>query len=188
MGTSANQPSPRTPNWKLANAILGHPAASAERQSEEIWRAAAADRGERLAVELGSPLLAAASRIASEIASPAQAARAFETSILEAHASGLALDLGKRALVRAVAGGGGATRFAAELFAETAAYYVSRDLPSVVAAPGRVSSTSAAIALKDQVRSVAKEASAKVELRTDTAGWRGYVSGVISELQRRSNG
>ena len=60
MGTSTSQPSPDTPSWRIARQVLGREAAPLARQSEEIWKAATADRGGRLSEELASPILAAA--------------------------------------------------------------------------------------------------------------------------------
>ena len=98
MGTSSNQPSPKTPSWGLANAVLGQPSASMERQHQELWRAAIGDQGDALLDALGSPLLANACVLSTKSSSPSEAIGGFEQSLLDSHNAGLMLDLGKRAL------------------------------------------------------------------------------------------
>lgn len=186
MGNSSNQSSPKTPNWRLAHAVLGNSNVSSERQSQELWRAAAADRGDHLAEALGSPLLANACVLATQTTSPSQAVREFEQSALDSHAASLALDLGKRALARSVANKTGPVGFASELFAETAGYYASRDLPSFVGAPGRIETTSKTIALKEQIRGHAREIAKTFSIETDPKGWRNYIIKVLNALQKGS--
>lgn len=183
MGTSSNHRSPNTPNWNVTRSVLGNPQVSEDLQSREIWRAAMADRGDALRNDLGMPLLAAACDIAARATSPIEALSRFEQSVLSNRAASLTLDLGKRALARAVATKSGADGFAAELFAETAAYYVSRDLPSFVASHGRVKTTTEAIALKEKLKTVARQAAKSIPVRTDPAGWKEYVSRVLTTLQ-----
>jgi hypothetical protein len=188
MGTSTSDPSPDTPSWRIARQLLGREAAPIARQSEEIWKAATTDRGGRLAGELASPVLAAAGAVAADVRSPIDAMRAFNRIATEQRASGLALEMGRRALVRAVTAGGGASAFGAELFAEAASYYASRDLSSFVGAAGRVPSSSESIALKDGLRSIARGAAAAVPVRTDSDGWSTYVRTTLAVLTRGSVG
>ena len=184
MGTSSNQPSPKTPNWRLANAVLGNPSASPERQHQELWRAAIGDQGDALAEALGNPLLANACTLSTRSKSPSEAIRRFEQSLLDSHNASLILDLGKRALVRTVAAKKGAAEFASELFAETVSYYASRDLPSFVGAKGRIPTTSDAIELKNQIRNHARKTARMFPVKTDPKGWKTYVSKVLDALQK----
>ena len=103
MGSSTNQSSPKTPNWRIANAVLGNPNVSPERQHQELWRAAIGDQGDALAEALGNPLLGNACALSTRSKSPSDAIQRFEKSLLHSHNAGLILDLGKRALVRTVA-------------------------------------------------------------------------------------
>lgn len=186
MGTSSNHPSPNTPNWNITRSVLGNTDVSEELQSREIWRAAIADRGESLKNDLGLPLLSTACEIAAQATSASEALSKFEQAILNAHAANLTLDLGKRALARAVAVKSGANGFAAELFAETVAYYASRDLPSFIGTPGRVKTTTEAIAIKDKLKNLARKVAHSVSVRTDPTGWKQYVAGVLAALQKES--
>ena len=149
MGTSSNQPSPNTPNWQPAQAILGDPNWPVERQSEELWRSALTDRDGRLTEELVDPLLASACEIAEERIPPASAVQSFNDTLCEQYAAGLTLDMAKRALARASASGSGSVGFAEEFFAEATSYYASRDLPSFVGAAGRIQTSTDSIDLKE---------------------------------------
>jgi hypothetical protein len=188
MGTSTSHPSPNTPSWRIARQVLGREAAPLARQSEEIWKAATADRGGRLGDELASPVLAAAGSVAAEATSAVDAVRAFNRIAAEQRATGLALEIGRRALMRAVTAGGGAAAFGAELFAEAASYYASRDLSSYVGAAGRVGTSSESIALKDGLRAIARGAAGEVPVRTDLDGWSAYVRGTLAVLTRGASG
>ena len=85
MGTSTNQSSPKTPNWRIANAVLGNPSTSPERQHQELWRAAIGDQGDALAEALGNPLLGNACALSTRSKSPSEAIRRFEQSLLDSH-------------------------------------------------------------------------------------------------------
>ncbi len=184
MGTSSNHPSPNTPNWNLVRAVLGNDNVDETRQSNEIWRAAVADRGEMLFKDLSSSLLSNACSLAAKITSVPDAVSIFEQSILESHSSSLTLDLGKRALARAISTKTGADGFASELFAEMVSYYAARDLPSFVGAHGRIKTTTESIALKNKFQSLARKAASSFPVKADSHGWKGYVKKVLDVLQK----
>jgi len=186
MGTSTNHSSPKTPNWRLANASLGNININISRQSQEIWRAAIADRGDSLADALGDPLLANACSLANKYVLPSLAVQEYERSIFIAHAASLFLDLGRRALARSVAKKTGMSGFASELFAETAGYYASRYLPSFIGAPGRVETVSKAIELKEQILNRARETAKTYSVKSDSQGWKNYILKVLNSLQKGS--
>lgn len=189
MGTSSSQRSPNTPNWQLASAVLGRSDVALQRQSEEMWRAAAADREGRLAGELGAEVLAAAGAIAAAARSPQEAAALFHRQVQEQKSAGIMLDIGRRALIRAVAQGAGAAGFAAELFSEAASYYSSRDLPSYVGAPGRVDRTSESVALKNGLQGIARGAAlAAGPPLVEPGAWRGFVGRVLTRLSGQRPG
>lgn len=184
MGTSRNDASPSTPAWRVTNAVLGNTAVEADRQSLEVWRAASSDPSVALEDSLAHPVIAEACKIAGTASSIPAALSSFEQVLARTRAASLQIDLAQRAMVRSVAGGPDTGRFAAELFAEVASYYVSRDLPSHVAAHGRVPNTSSAIALKDQVRAIAREAAlAAGPVRHTQQEWRTYVGLVLRKLR-----
>lgn len=185
MGTSTNQPSPNTPSWRLAKAVLGRKATPLERQSQEIWQAALADRKALLFSELGNPLLAEACRLAEARLAPSNAISAFQQRQTETYATSLILEIGKRALARACAAQSGGRGFASELFSETAGYYVARDLPSIVGSRELTATTTEAIRLKEAIKAIARNAAGGTKLiTTDPTGWQSYVSNVVAALRR----
>lgn len=184
MGTSRNDRSPDTPPWRLTLASLGAGAVPADRQASEIWRAAVADRADKLFKDFGAPVLAEASQLVGKRLSTPQTIQAFDDVTRQSRATGLAVEMARRALARASASEVGATGFAAELFAEATSYYASRDLPSVVGLPGRVETASAVIALKEQLRSAARNAVQRCrQPAPGPQAWRRFVETVIKELQ-----
>lgn len=184
MGTSRNDPSPKTPPWKIALAVLGTPEFPPIRQSAEIWKAVAADRGERLARDFSNDSLAEACRWVAEGLSVEESLSRFDKSTLYESDAGLAVDMGRRALVRCAAEGGDAASFVGELFAEAVSYYASRDLPSYVGAEGRVSTTSDVIQLKESLRETTrKQVRSLGQPRLGPGEWREYITMVLRVLQ-----
>lgn len=145
----------------------------------------AADRGDFLLRDLSHPNLAEACGLVNETVQVQGATAVFDRATHYTADAGLAVEMGRRALVRAIVNGGNAKVFAAELFAETVSYYASRDLPSFVAAPGRISNVTAAIQLKENFRNIARNAAFETgDPPSDPKGWRRYVASVLSILQR----
>jgi hypothetical protein len=184
MGTSKNVASPDTAPWKPALAVLGKTGVAVPRQLLEIWRSASADRGHRLLDDFATPTLAQACKLASTAPNVERALTQYDNLLGENKARGLGVEVGRRALLRAVSQKLGSQGFAAELFAEATSYYVSRDLPSFVGGRGRVETMSAAMSLKSQIglatRAIVENYGAPA---TDNQGWVRYVSGVLRGLQ-----
>jgi hypothetical protein len=187
MGTSTNQGSPEAGGWLLQRALVGRIDVSAEQQTRELWQAVLGDRGERLAAELGAPIMAAAALVASNAQTPLDAIGRFNAAVKEQRAVGLSVEMGKRALLRAVATAGGARSFSAELFAEVASYYVSRDLPSYIGANKRISTASDAVRLKEGIRAITRGAARAVDEARGPgltpARWRAHVDQVVRRLR-----
>jgi len=188
MGTSRNDPSPSTPFWKPALAILARRDVSVDRQVVEIWRSAAHDRGPALFENLADPSIARAYSIAIEGWSVERALAEFDQATVHVSKPGLMVDIARRALARCAARREGAFAFPTELFEEATSYYVSRDLPSLLAAQGRIETTSEAIRFKNAVRSVVKERVRSMSKPKPTASdWRRYVAMVLDSLQRKED-
>jgi hypothetical protein len=184
MGTSRNDPSPDIPPWRLARAALGRDQFSPERQAEALWRAAATERGDRLAEAFGDPALARACAIADERPPVRDALQGFEAAVSELGAAGLAVDMGRRALARTAAHAGDAADFAGELFAEAVSYYASRDLPSLVGSAGRVQSAAGSLELKGELRRATKARIIGLDApASDPDGWRRYVDSALRALR-----
>jgi hypothetical protein len=184
MGTSRNDRSPLNPPWRMALAVIGTPETPPDRQCLEIWRAVAADRGEKMLNDFASKPILEACRLASAELTPQDAIARFNAATRYESDAGLVIDMSRRALARCAAERGGATQFVSELFTEAVSYYASRDLPSYVAAPGRIATSSDAIALKDSLRSVTRQQVQSVgEAELAPKQWRQYIGKVLNVLR-----
>jgi hypothetical protein len=196
MGTSSNQSSPRRdPSWIAARIALANSAFPVDRQSKELWRAAAADVDADLQRRIGDSVFAQAATLAQSHLSSEGAVTAFQNVLDKASAASVFTEIGKRALARASQSTQGSIGFAGELFAETASYYVSRDLPSVVGLNARPTSVKAALSIKQLVCNQARTAAASIAASSgifsnsksiSTREWRAYVSAVITALKGQS--
>jgi hypothetical protein len=125
-----------------------------------------------------------ACRLASSELSPQDAIAKFDAATRYDSDAGLVIDMGRRALARCAAENGGASRFVSELFSEAVSYYASRDLPSYVAAEGRIANSSDAIALKNSLRRITREQVESVgEAHLGTREWRQYIAKVLAVLR-----
>ncbi len=186
MGTSTNQRSPARPPWRLPQALLGRNDIKPEDQGLEIWRAASWDPDTDITRRLADPILANACTLAEQSRSPSEAVRAYDGVLNEAHVAGLVFDLARRALIRSVAEGNGSSGFTKELFAETIAYYASRDLPSLLGKRGRISTASELIELKRSLQHHTRELVSSRPLPRITAQtWASFVKGVIESLRSK---
>ena len=184
MGTSRNDRSPDTPPWRVALAVLGRSDVPIERQSREIWMAAHADRGDKLIRDLSHPALAKACKAVESNLPLSRALQNYQESMQYEEASGFVLEMGKRALIRSVSSSKTATEFVGELFAETVSYYASRDLPSYVGSSGRVQTMNQSIALKEQLREVARQAVRSAgSPGFSPKDWYKYINGIVSGLK-----
>lgn len=188
MGTSSNHRSRAIPPWLPARAILGRPDVTTEAQSREIWRAALGDERALLRERLSGQVMQYAREIAKGASTPAGAASNFDTFLLSNSSASLFDSIARRALVRAVANATGANGFGGELFAETAAYLASRDLPSYVGATGRVETVNQAIKIKVELQQRARLAATSASLQTTSPSkWPEYVARVLAMLTSRAS-
>ena len=184
MGTSKNVRSPDIPPWKPFLAVVGRPDIPVERQARELWRAAYADRGPRLEDDFSQRTLAVACELAATSRNLQAALREYDAANQREHRAGLGVEIGRRALVRAIARGTGAAGFAADFFADASSYYASRDLPSFIGAAGRAQNTSSAIELKNEITRVTREQVSKIGMpRTDPEGWASFVKSALMALR-----
>jgi|SRR5579884_1854078 len=184
MGTSKNVRSPNIPPWKPFLAVVGRPDVPVERQTRELWRAAYAERGPRLEDDFSQRTLAIACELATSSRNIQAALRGYDAANQREHRAGFGVELGRRALVRAIARGTGAAGFAADLFADASSYYASRDLPSFIGAAGRVQNTSSAIELKNAISRVTREQVLKAGTPgTDAEGWASFVKSTLLALR-----
>lgn len=87
-------------------------------------------------------------------------------------------------MVKSLAARGSTIDFVGEVFSEAISYYASRDLPSFVAAEGRISSSSGAIKLKEQFRRIAKASVRSLgQPKYSEKQWKPYISQVLDTLK-----
>lgn len=184
MGTSKNVRSPDIPPWRPFLAVVGRPDTPVERQTRELWRAAYADRGQRLEDDFSQGTLAVACQLAATNRNVQAALREYDAANRRERRAGLGVEIGRRALARAVSRGSGAEGFARDFFADASSYYASRDLPSFIGKAGRVPNTSSAIELKNGIAEVTREQVSSIPLtRTDAEGWASFVKLALTALR-----
>jgi hypothetical protein len=187
MGTSRNDRSPDTPNWKPVLAVIGNSNVEAERQNLEIWRAAVAENGPLLERSLGGPFLVQVCRVLGQRLEVANAVAEFDTAARVTKESTFVSDLARRAFIRSSARNDSASGFIEETFSEIVTYYASRDLPSYIGATGRISDVSQSVDLKKSLQKATREkVSAVGKPPTDSSGWKRYVVRVLAALQKES--
>lgn len=184
MGTSKNVPSPDTPPWRIALAVLGRKDVPASRQHREIWRSVEAERGPRFADDFSHPTLALACKLASSANNVRSTLQNYDIHLSRERKSGFAVEIARRALARALNAQQGSEGFARELFAEATSYYASRDLPSFVGSRGRIETPSKAITLKAELKEITRTVVQQAgPPAVDPEGWTRFVSKVVSDLR-----
>lgn len=181
---SVSQASPKNPIWKKMLSVLGDPLVSPRDQSREIWRAAACDPDAALLDKLSNPLIFEACRLATGEGYLSEVLSTYEGLIISSQASGLFLDIAKRALAHAILCKGGSGRFTQELFSEVISYYASRDLSGVVGNQDRVPTVFDIIRLKEAFRDLARGTVGDCGTPpTQSADWKKYVRRVLLALK-----
>lgn len=188
MGTSINQRSPNTPNWRVVSTAYTNNSISVDRAVQEIWRAATNQPTGDLSRELGNSIVAECFRIAVTAESREQAIQQANLAVAFSGQASLAADIAQRAVVQSFrTAENRAGAFAAALFAEAGNYLVSRDLPGFVGPSGRAKNVSESIRFKGEIKTHIAARVAEVPQPTPDVGglrWRGYVARVVNQLKR----
>lgn len=187
MGTSTNQRSPRTPNWKAVEAAYTHPGTTAQRTSQEIWRAAANEPDRGLISTLSSPIIAQCLDVVQNSRSATDAAQKVRRLLVLSGQASLAGEIAQRASIIAHETAGNRTNaFVRSLFSEASNYLVSRDLPGFVGLTDKVRTVNNAISLK---ASIIQEVSSNVDSVPKPSGklsnpkiWQKFVNSVVDHL------
>src|SRR5438132_352994 len=101
MGTSVNQRSPETPNWKIAQRAYENPDIPMDRALREVWRAADNQPEGNLAAQLSDPFIGSLATVATSANSPAAASREAGDRIVDNKAASLGAEIAKRAAMQA---------------------------------------------------------------------------------------
>lgn len=187
MGTSTNQRSPRTPNWKAVEVTYTHPGATVQRTAQEIWRAAANEPDGGLISTLSNPIIAQCVDVVQKSQSATDAAQKVRRLLALSGQSSLAGEIAQRASIIAHETKGNRTNaFVRSLFSEASNYLVSRDLPGFVGLADKVRTVQNAAVLKSAIM---KEVSSNVDTVPKPSGklsnprtWQKYIKSVVNHL------
>lgn len=187
MGTSVNQPSPKTINWRAAQATYRNADVPVERVLREMWRAATNQAEGNLANLLSQPIIARVRDIALQGGDATQVAMAASREIAESRQSSFAAEIARRAAVQSVTAEDRAQAYSERVFAEASNYLLSRDLPGYVGDIGRNKTVSDSFQFKRAVL----EAAANVVRLVGTPpsntpeAWHDHTTAVVDALKRR---
>jgi hypothetical protein len=184
MGTSVNQSSPKTLNWRAVHAAYRNPNTPIERVVTELWRAAANQPQGDLTRLLSAPIVARLGEMATTAKSSAELSRTTAIEIVRNKAASLAADIARRAAIQCVSFPDRAAAYHERLFTEATAYLVSRDLAGFVGT-GRARNAADAVQFKGAIGSHVAEITHAIKApKTFSArGWDSHVQTVITALQ-----
>lgn len=186
MGTSVNQPSPKTLNWRAVHAAYRNPETPIDRVVAEVWRAAANQLRGDLPGLLAAPIVARLGQLVMSAKTPAELARSSAVEIVRNKAASLAADIARRAAVQCIASSDRASAYRARVFAEATNYLVSRDFPGFVGS-GRAKNVGESLQFKTALTSRVDEiARSMAAPKTFSAkAWDKHVQAVVTALQGR---
>lgn len=187
MGTSTNQRSPRTPNWKSVEVAYTFPNIPVQRTAQEIWRAATQEPDGGIVSGLRSPVVAQCLEIVQNSRSATDTAQKVKRLLALSGQTSLAGEIAQRAAVIAQQSKENRTNaFVKSLFSEASNYLVSRDLPGFVGTADKVRTVQTATALKT---SIIREVSTNVSSvpkpsgkLTSPGNWQKFVNSVVDHL------
>jgi len=185
LGTSVNQRSPDTLNWRAAQATYEDSGIPIERVLQEIWRAASGREDETFSVQLSEPIVFRLRDIALNAKSPMEAAALAGRAIAESKQTSLVADIALRAAVQASTSPNRAQTYSERVFAEASNYLISRDLPGYIGTVGRNSTVAESVQFKASVLRAASEAVRQVGVPTlSTArAWQKHTAAVLNRLR-----
>ena len=190
MGTSVNQRSLDTLNWRMVQRTYEDPNVPISRVLQEIWRAAVNQESGDIAAQLAQPSIGQFAVIAERASSPAEAMREAGRFITEAKVGSLAAEIAKRAAVQSAGKPNARHQFMQRLFAEATNYLVARDLPGHIGAAGRIDSASNASEFRRQLSVLTAQTieSAPRPTSLDDSVWSEYVNSMVTTItvRRRS--
>ena len=184
MGTSVNQRSPDTDNWRVVQDIYVDPSVGMDDALKMLWRAASNPNETNLFESLSRPEVGQISQCALQ-ETPIAAMNAARQFIADAKVASFACDIATRAAAQSVGQKDAVGVFAERLFAEATSYLVARDLPGYVGVSERLKSVVEARAFVAEIsgRAAAAARSTALPERLDGDTWRGYVRSVVLTLR-----
>lgn len=187
MGTSVNQRSPGTDNWRMVQEIYRNPDIPIDQALRTLWRAASNRNEQNLADLLSRPEVGALVRFVTPGTTPAEAMSSLTGYIAREGISSLAADIAKRAVLQSVGKEHAREQFVQRLFSEATAYLVARDIPGYVGSGARFRSLDDARGFSRAMADRAAEAVSRTEAPRDfdAATWPTFVRSVIESIRRR---
>jgi hypothetical protein len=187
MGTSVNQASPDTLNWRAVQASYTDDDVEVDRVVQELWRAATNQPDADFAIMLSNPIVARLRAIALKGGTPLVVASEGNRAIAESKQASLVTDIALRAAVQAASTPHPAQSFSERVFAEACNYLVSRDLPGYVGKVERSRTIPDLVQFKQSIIDVTTTAVRKagVPSRSTAQAWQKHVQHVIAALQKR---
>jgi len=188
LGTSVNQRSPDTLNWRAVQATYEDANIPIERVLQEIWRAASGRELENISTMLAEPIVFRLRDIALSAKSPVEAAALGGREIAQSKQASLVADIALRAAVQAATTSNPAQSYSERVFAEASNYLISRDLPGFVGAVGRNETVAESLQFKASVLRAASAAVREVGIPTISTprAWQRHAAAVLTRLRGRS--
>jgi len=187
MGTSVNQPSPDTLNWRAAQKTYESESVPVSRVLREIWRAATNQAEGDLAGQLAQPIISRVRDIALRGRTAVEVAAAVSREIAQSRESSLGVEIARRAALQCFGAQDRAQAYSERVFAEASNYLLSRDLPGYIGPNMRNNTVADSSQFKRSVMGAAAEVAREIGLpKTGAAdAWRKYTAAVVDRLKRR---
>jgi hypothetical protein len=187
MGTSVNQRSPDTYNWRIVQRAYENPDVPIDLALRDIWRAADNQPEGNLFAQLADPVIGALAAVAATATSPMEASSEVGRLIVDQNAASLAADIARRAVMQSAGRENAQALVVERLFAEATNYLVSRDIPGHIRPGGRLETVADARAFKQDAMSTTADAVRRAAPPPSFEGdaWSRFVSTVVRSIQRR---
>jgi len=186
MGTSVNQRSPDTDNWRVVQDIYIDPDLSAADSLKVLWRAASNPNEPNLYGLLSRPEIAGLADLLDRHYGPAEAASATRAELASTKVSSLATDIAARAIIQCTGKEEAKSLYVQQLFAEATSYLVARDLPGYVGRSEKLPTVGSAKKFIAEMRDLAAVAARQTALPEGLSreNWPAYVRSVVSNIRR----
>lgn len=186
MGTSVNQRSPDTDNWRVVQDIYLDPSLRAADALKILWRAASNPNEPNLYGLLSRPEIAGLADLLDRHLAPGEAASATRAELSSTKVSSLATDIAARAVIQCTGKESARSLYVERLFAEATSYLVARDLPGYVGRSEKLPTIGSAKAFVSEMRELAIVAVRETGVPDDLnrQSWSGYVRRVVGTIRR----
>jgi hypothetical protein len=187
MGTSVNQRSPETNNWRIVQRAYENADVPISLALRDIWRAADNQPEGNLFSQLADPAIGALAAVAGTAASPTEASSEVGRLILDQNAASLAADITRRAVMQSAGRENALALVVERVFMEATNYLVSRDIPGHIRPGARLETVAEARAFKQEAMTTTAEAVRRTTPPPSFQGddWSSFVSTVVRAIQRR---